>query len=53
MNTSGVEIREVVCQALQNLEMRRKERGKERTENKMGANHERDGAKRQEEAEDD
>lgn len=53
MNTSGVEIGEVVCRALQSLEMRRKERGRERTENKTGANHEREGAGRQEETEDD
>lgn len=35
------------------LEKRRKERGRERTESKMGANHERDRAGRQEETEDD
>lgn len=47
MNRSGVEIRKVACRALQSLEMRRKERGKGRTESKMGANHERDRAGRQ------
>lgn len=51
MNTSGVEIGEVVFRALQSLEERRQER--ERTARKMGANHERDRAGRQEETEDD
>lgn len=53
MNTSGVEIGEVVCRALQSLGKKRKERGREKTESKMGANHERDRAGRQEETEDD
>lgn len=43
----------MVCQALQSLEKRGKERGRERTESKMGANNERDRAERQEETEDD
>lgn len=47
MNTSGVEIGEVACRLLQSLEMRKKQRGRERTESKMGANHERDRAGRQ------
>lgn len=47
MNTSGVEIREVACRALQSLWMRRKEKGRERTESKMGANRERDRAGKQ------
>lgn len=53
MNTSGVEIGEVVCRALRSLETRRKAKGRERTESKMGANHERDRAVRQEETEND
>ncbi len=53
MNTSGVEIREVVFRALQSLEKRRKTRGRKRTGSKMGTNHERDRAGRQEEIEDD
>lgn len=36
MNTSGVEIGEVVCRALQSLEKRRIERGREKTVSKMG-----------------
>lgn len=51
MNRSAMQTGEVVCRALQSLEMRRKGRGRERTENEMRANHERDGAGRQEEME--
>lgn len=51
MNTSGVEIGEVVCRALLSLEERRQK--SERTARKMGTNHERDRAGRQEETEDD
>lgn len=53
MNTSGMEIGEVVHRALESLERRRKGTGRERTESEMGANHERDRAGRQEETEDE